>query len=75
MASWCQIFVSDIDTRMTLVGHISVKCPIQKIFVGFLTILVRFYHNFKKEKYINFLKTQTYCINFYYDYENKKQIF
>ncbi|XP_068483253.1 alanine--tRNA ligase-like [Phaseolus vulgaris] len=30
MASWCQIFVSDIDTRMTLVGHISVKCPIQK---------------------------------------------
>ena len=28
-------------------------------------------HNCKKEKYINFLKTQTYCINFYYEYKKK----
>jgi len=26
------------------------------------------------KKYTNFLKIQTYCINFYYDYKNKKQI-
>jgi len=26
----------------TLVGHVSVKDPIQKIFVGFLTILAQF---------------------------------
>ena len=32
--------VSVSDTHMTPVGH--VKCPIQKLFVRFLTILVRF---------------------------------
>jgi len=74
MVCRCQILVSDTDTRMTLVGHVSVKCLIQKVFVGFLTILVQFQHNFIKEKYIIFLKTQTYCMNFYYDYKNKKQI-
>jgi len=31
-----------VDTRMTLVGHLSVKCSIQKIFVEFLKILTRF---------------------------------
>ena len=34
--------VSVSDTRMTPVGHVFVKCPIQKVFVRFLTILVRF---------------------------------
>ena len=36
------IRVSDTDTRMTLVGHVSVKCLIKKIFVEFLTILIQF---------------------------------
>ena len=40
--------VSDTDTRRTLVRFISVKHPIQKIFVGFLTILARFEYNVKK---------------------------
>jgi len=30
------------DTRMTSVGYVSVKCPIQKVFVRFLTIIVHF---------------------------------
>ena len=34
--------VSDTDTRMTPVEHVSVKCLIQKVFVRFLIILVRF---------------------------------
>ena len=46
------------------------KCPIQKIFIRFLTILAP---NFKKEKYFNFLKTQIYHINCYYNYKNKEQ--
>jgi len=32
----------DVDTRTTLVGHLSVKCSIQKIFVGFLKFLAQF---------------------------------
>ena len=39
-----------------------------------MRILARFLYNFKNDKYINFLKTQIYCINFYYDYKNKEQI-
>jgi len=70
MTCSCQTHVSDT----TFIGHLSLKCQIKKIFVEFLTILVQFLHNFKKNKYINFLKTQTYCINYYYDYKNKKQI-
>ena len=42
MACRCQILISDTDTRITLVEHVFVKCPIQKVIVGFLTILVRF---------------------------------
>jgi len=38
----CRIFISDINTYTTLVGDIYVKCPIQKVFVGFMTILVWF---------------------------------
>jgi len=49
------------------------KCLIQKIFFGFLINLIRFQHSFKKDKYIDFLKTQTYLISFYYDYRNKEQ--
>jgi len=47
------------DTRKILVGHVFVKCLIQKIFEGFVIILTQFYYIFKKKKYINFLKTQT----------------
>jgi len=36
------IFVLYTDTRMIPGGHVSVKCPIQKVFVRFLTILIRF---------------------------------
>jgi len=60
--------MSDAYRIPTLIGHVSMKSPIQKIF---LTILTRIKHSFKKHKYINFLKTQIYCINFYYDYKNK----
>jgi len=62
------------NTCKTLVRHLSLKCQIQKMFVEFLKILAWFLHNFKKNKYINFLKTQAYCINFYYDYKNNEQI-
>ena len=65
----CRTYVS----VSTFVGHLSVECPIQKIFVGFLKILTPFYNNFKRYKYNNFLKTQIYYINFYYDYKNKEQ--
>jgi len=51
--------MSVFDTRMTLVEHVSMKSLIQKVFVRFLTIVVWFQHNFKNEKYINFLKIQT----------------
>ena len=59
-----RIHVLDIDTRKTLVRHVSMKYLIQKIFLEFMIILTRFQHNFKNEKHINVLKTQTYCMNF-----------
>jgi len=49
---------------LTLAGHVLVKCQIQKISVGFFTILIWFKHNFKNEKYIHFQTNQIYCINF-----------
>jgi len=56
---WCPILVLDTDRHSyDTCRHVSVKCSIQKIFVKFLIILIRFEHNFKKEKYINFLKIQ-----------------
>jgi len=64
--------VSMLDMSMTFVGHVSVKCPIQKVFVRFMTIIVRFQHNFKKKKYINYIKFKFYYINCDYDYKNKK---
>jgi len=51
-----EIYVLNTDTRTIFVGYVSVKCTIQKIFVRFLTILVLLKQNFKREKYINFLK-------------------
>jgi len=38
----CWILVLDTNTRMTFVWYVFMKCQIQKVFVGFLKILIRF---------------------------------
>jgi len=46
---WC-VCVGYTYRILTFVGHVSMECPIQKIFVGFLTILARFQHVSGREK-------------------------
>jgi len=38
------------------------------------TVLTHLQHNFKNDKDREILKTQSYCISFYYNYRNKEKI-
>ena len=57
-----------VDTRRTFIGEVFNSKNICWIFENSSTVLTQY---FKRYKYNNFLKTQIYCINFYYDYKNK----
>jgi len=64
--------IKDSHVYNTRTIRIDIKYPIQQIIFEFLIILTRLQHNFKNDKYNNFIKTKTYCISFYYNFRNKK---
>jgi len=58
-----RVSISDTVTQMTLIDHVSVKCLIQKIFIGFLTIRL------KKLKHTCVQKSSIYIILNYIIYK------
>jgi len=50
-------------THTTLEPHVSLKCPIQKIFFGASDIIMtRLQHNVNKDKYNDFLKIHKFIV-------------